>query len=108
MTKSALWMWEETVQPKMLFWRGMRYGVNVAFYRAGGWCRLSPRQSPTDQTKKARRGFRRPRLSQGGNAKGGASHRREKMASTRAGFSLARACAKFNSSAARKRAAPPA
>jgi len=40
MTKPALWMWEETVQPIVLFFRELQCGLNVAFYRDGGWSRL--------------------------------------------------------------------
>jgi hypothetical protein len=33
MTMSALWFWEEEQQPLVLFWHGMRYGINIEFFR---------------------------------------------------------------------------
>jgi hypothetical protein len=42
MTMSPLWFWEEEQQQLVLFWHGMRYGINIAFFRDGGWCRHTP------------------------------------------------------------------
>jgi hypothetical protein len=37
---APLWFWDETAQPRVLFDCGMRHGINVAFYRDVGWCRI--------------------------------------------------------------------
>ncbi len=37
MTHSALSFWQEDLQPRLLFLRGMLRGINVRWYAAGGW-----------------------------------------------------------------------
>lgn len=37
MTMSPLWFWDETAQPMALYIRGMRRGINVAWYAETGW-----------------------------------------------------------------------
>lgn len=37
MTHSALSFWREDAQPHVLFLRELRCGLNVMFYRDGGW-----------------------------------------------------------------------
>jgi len=39
MTHSALWFWDETVQPIALFLQGLHRGVHVAWYAEKGWSR---------------------------------------------------------------------